>query len=1432
MAELAAGAVTSLLGVIRSEARLLRLVRSDVQFIKEEMESMNSFLAHLARWAPPGGDHDEQVRTWMNQVRLLAQDCNNCIDLYLYRGNPDIHRAKGGLRRYLWWVPWFLHKLVAQHRAAIQLRELKDRARDVGERRLRYGVEVPAKSAAGQSTPVASHGLTSAASLAPSLTHAASPHPAGGYAAGDDEEDGDDQPLAAALTDYSDQRALFSRTLDDYVKAKLWEWRTGFKPNAGETMSTVIVDPKRALDAYAVVYETAVFHPGYKLNRGYNRAVVIDIPALHPDYLPLRTKEILYYILRELKLQHLPSQSQEQDSDDSDGEEEDHESWQVYFKKLHIYREKKRVFKRIRENIKKMKIFEKLDKIQSDMQTRPPKGQQKKSMDRQDPNVHVLLKKLLWSAAVASASQHEQLKNKEVPKLTASDDTIKAIAKKLKQHMEADEQGGGEEEGGEEKEGGAEVGVEKEEHEAGGKNEAAEEEGSGGEKGIVEEEYEGGVGGVARNAVEEGESGGEEGEKEIVQESEGHEDDEDDESDDYDYDYYDDDDDDDQEQEERQHIGPIYLDEVQYVHILRKVFPKTSNNIKSTTKQDANTILGEDQIKQIIHETKEEILRELQVNKLDKFQESGEASSQGQNTEAIFMEIMKQKMDKLKLELKEQLKIKGLVDDIKHQLRRECPLFILEVDDTVELPRWEETRNALTLLGCSADVLIVTTVKDIKQAKECCYPQREPIDYSLAGLYYDTVLEITSKQKDEDNYNPQIFRNILEECEPHEDCMKIFTHTIYINPRRSSEELNKLYRNLQASPKSFDIVARKMLKFSYSDMPKEYKSCLLYLAIFPPGYKIRRSTLIERWVTEGLIFRDDWPSSMHRANRCFDELINRWLIHPADIGARGMVKTCMVNDPVHGFITKIARKQHIVETRLSHHLARHFSVFNDLQLRSSDKITGFFERLSTSSRVSLLKVLDLEGCQCFGEKNQNYLNDICSKMLLLKYLSLKGTDIKQLPSKINNLRELEVLDIRETKVPMNSTANVLLLKLKRLLAGHTYHSPRNSQAATAIGVKELVSTVQIPHKIEKMVNIEVLHNVKARSSHDLRDIGKLWQLRKLGVVIDDTSSHLKNFLRAVSDLHECLYSLSITLPMDISEGVPSEQLPLSLKNHPKVLESLSICGTTQKVHLLPLFTKDDNNKLVKVTLSSTSLNQEIFEVLAKLPTLQFVRLRDITSTESVLIFKEDEYKHLKYILVEGSSFTTIIFEDGAAPELNNMVLSFTNINSVFGVKGLENLEAVELRMRSSRSSNMGTLLSAFSNSNQISKLILRLEQGDEQIQNPIVFNEDDFPQLKLLTVDCSAIMDIVFNSGSASKLERIVCSSLASFSDLNNLPKLKELQLNGDLVPNTVKEAIRNHKNKPMLNHNKPEIQDQAKGEEQDEDEDSARFPFCWKKHV
>jgi hypothetical protein len=73
----AQGAVGLLLGRLTSalaeEAQLLGSVRRDMQFIKDEMESMNGFLLHAAEAAAARhGDEDQRARAWMKQVADVA----------------------------------------------------------------------------------------------------------------------------------------------------------------------------------------------------------------------------------------------------------------------------------------------------------------------------------------------------------------------------------------------------------------------------------------------------------------------------------------------------------------------------------------------------------------------------------------------------------------------------------------------------------------------------------------------------------------------------------------------------------------------------------------------------------------------------------------------------------------------------------------------------------------------------------------------------------------------------------------------------------------------------------------------------------------------------------------------------------------------------------------------------------------------------------------------------------------------------------------------------------------------------------------------------------------------------------------------------------------------------------------------------------------
>ncbi|VAH84936.1 unnamed protein product [Triticum turgidum subsp. durum] len=144
MAATAESAVESLLGRLSSmlldEAQLLKGVKGDVQFIKDETESMNGFLLDVA-----GGGH--QVRAWTKQVREVACDSQNCIDRYVQTLGAS--RPSAGLLGSLQQVPKLVKTMPDRYRIAKQIRELKGRAREVGERRQRYGVKAPMQSSTG-----------------------------------------------------------------------------------------------------------------------------------------------------------------------------------------------------------------------------------------------------------------------------------------------------------------------------------------------------------------------------------------------------------------------------------------------------------------------------------------------------------------------------------------------------------------------------------------------------------------------------------------------------------------------------------------------------------------------------------------------------------------------------------------------------------------------------------------------------------------------------------------------------------------------------------------------------------------------------------------------------------------------------------------------------------------------------------------------------------------------------------------------------------------------------------------------------------------------------------------------------------------------------------------------------------------------------------
>uniref|UniRef100_A0A0E0PWZ3 Rx N-terminal domain-containing protein n=1 Tax=Oryza rufipogon TaxID=4529 RepID=A0A0E0PWZ3_ORYRU len=1264
------------------------------------MESMNSFLEHLARTAPPDGSHDEQVQTWMKQVRYLAHDYSNCIDHYLQRGDPAIHRARGGLRGYFWWAYWFVLEKVAQHKAAARLCELKERASDVDKRRM---------------SDIVSEGLTKAGVQFKHTVRINLPsvHYPSDYL-------GPNEVLCYILRVCTIQKDNKDPNYVDngIVRFKAWRQR--------EQMIRIVSN---------------------KFEEHVPRRIQDLISKIEDMESKINVKTVGSEKTR---------QTYEEDSmnEGTDGGSKTIEGNAGGGR--NTAGEKGGVTK----SEEKGGGSKTVEQRGGSTETQEKTGGGKTTEEAVDTECSLVLQtdKPLCVLYLALLSEEKWKQAKDV--LALEEQTlINNTAKEFKQHMEGDMK-----------------------------------------------------------------------------------------------------------------TPTIKLLDTQYQAILWEVF-LTSNPEEATTAASATSsstnrraapaTLGDDQtkeimeqIKGIIHLVKQDILEEIQAIKSHGPREQ----KLGHDQVVSAIQDAKNKITQIGLKIKEQMIIKGMIDRINLYLKDGDTLFIIVEDENRrhEL-KWEDIMNALELLKCAKGSAVIVTTKNTQKASEFCYPPSEPITYSLVGLYHDIVLKLTQQlvNNEDDNNNSQILRDILDKCHPHEFCMKMFARALYANPNRSNKELGRLRDTLQISENSLDTKAKKIFKFSYRDLHREHKTCLLYLAIFPQGTNIRRSTLIARWLTEGLITKEDWPTAVRHAERCFDALIDRCLVSPGDISAKGEFKSCMVGDLIHG----------------------------GLRLRASDSIDMFVKKLHNySSQLSLLKLLDLQGCQCFDKSS--YLKAICNNIALLKYLSLRRTNITHLPSEINNLHDLEILDIRQTKVPEKETKLVLLLKLRRLLAGYTDPSPSFNDKGTN---NRTFSCVRIPSKIEKMENMEVLSNVTASwYGYELKDIRKLWQLRKLGVVIKDKDRHLQNLFQAVGDLNECLQSISITITDTRSETtskdskILSDELYNRLIHPPKLLESVSINGST---------------------------NLRILSLLAKVSGSDNDAYNDPSLT-----FKKEMFEHLKCLLVDGDNLkcmTDIIFEEGAAVELEKIVLSSTNVRSLRGVGRLPMLKELELKGNKSLFSfHGGVPLSGDGGAHQESNEpvshskdgaapqknndvhVSPSEDGaaphtstDGQVppsaEGPapqintevkITFKKGEFQQLKYFLFEDSKIVDIIIENGAVPELERIILLltrkesqltvsgsraklkeievkgdksillsllknankiekgsapnlekiiwSRPSFAELEPLPgignveKLKELDLDCDNVPKQVKKDIRAHKNKPVLTPKKPQRQDQALKEE------------------
>ncbi|KAF7108667.1 hypothetical protein CFC21_109091 [Triticum aestivum] len=432
-----------------------------------------------------------------------------------------------------------------------------------------------------------------------------------------------------------------------------------------------------------------------------------------------------------------------------------------------------------------------------------------------------------------------------------------------------------------------------------------------------------------------------------------------------------------------------------------------------------------------------------------------------------------------------------------------------------------------------------------------------------------------------------------------------------------------------------------VLNKSFDGLPYYLKPCFLYMSIFPKDREVSRRRLVRRWIAEGYSREVRGRSADEIAEGDFMELISRSMLRPSQqsIHGRKGVDACQVHDLIREISIKKSTEEDFV-----------FTLEED--------------------KMSLLRVLDLEGTPGLADHHLQHIG----KLLHLKYFSIRGCDdIHHLPHSLGNLRQLQTLDVRDTRILKLPKTIIKLRMLTYLRLGRKSTDKKVSYEK----LEEKLSNSMGNNRLCLLTSGSVMLCAACcaprrfgysedKNCHDICTAACCARLPAVAKRLDSHSGHKKltwlrklavtgingrngeKFCSAINNLNR-LESLSIQ-----SEGDPGLCECLHwMTSPPENLQSLKLYDNRIK---LPRWVQRLQH-LVKLNLRSTRLSGHDgdVEVLGRMPNLAILHLLEKSFQGEELHFQIGIFRSLTVLVLRNFGDIKLVkFDQGAMPKLEQL----------------------------------------------------------------------------------------------------------------------------------------------------------------------------------